>query len=99
VTISTNVAAGTFDSFLAGTMTEADMEANVITALGLTGSLDTAAEVLVFVDDGEDTGVFQFSGDDAGTDDLATAGEIQIMAILDGLGDATDIASGDVLFT
>jgi len=98
-TISTNVAAGTFDSFLAGTMTEADMESNVITALGLTGALDTAAEVLVFVDDGEDTGVFRFSGNDAATDDLASAGEIEIMAVLDGLADATDIAVGDVLFT
>ena len=80
-------------------MTEADMESNVITALGLTGALDTAAEVLVFVDDGEDTGVFRFSGNDAATDDLASAGEIEIMAVLDGLADATDIAVGDVLFT
>jgi hypothetical protein len=98
-TISTNVAAGTFDSFLAGTMTEADMEANVITGLGLTGALDTAAEVLVFIDDGEDTGVFRFSGNDAATDDLASAAEIEIMAVLDGLADATDIVVGDVLMT
>ena len=98
-TISTNVAAGTFDSFLAGTMTEASMEANVITALGLTGALDAAAVVLVFVDDGEDTGVIKFTGNDAGTDDLAATTEIEIMAVLDGIADATDIVVGDVLMT
>jgi len=98
VTISTNVAAGTFDSFLAGTMTEADMEANVVTAMGKTGALDSAAVVMVFIDDGEDTGVFRLTSDNT-TDDLATAAEITIMAVLDGLADATDIASGDILFT
>jgi len=97
MTISTNVAANTFDNFVAGLITEADMEAAVITGLGLTGALDTAANILVFIDDGEDTGVFKFDGGDAATDDAAAAAEIEIMAILDGVADATTIVAGDVL--
>jgi hypothetical protein len=96
-TISTNVAANTFDNFVAGLITEADMEAAVISGLGLTGALDTAANILVFIDDGEDTGVFIFDGADAAIDDVAVAAEIEIMAILDGLADATTIVAGDVL--
>jgi len=96
-TISTNVAANTFDNFVAGTITEADMEAAVITALGLTGALDAAANILVFVDDGEDTGVFYFNSADT-TDNAVAAAEIEIMAILDGVADATTILAGDILF-
>lgn len=99
-TISTNVAAGTFDDFLAGTINEAAMEAAVITALGATGTgLGTAAEasvVLVAVDDGEDTGLFVFSAANA-TDDAVTAAELQIGMVLDGVADATTLVAGDFL--
>jgi Ca2+-binding RTX toxin-like protein len=48
ITISTNVAGGTFASFMAGTMTEATMEANVITALGLTAERVNDFEAVAF---------------------------------------------------
>lgn len=99
ITISTNVAGGTFAAFMAGTMTEATMEANVITALGLTGALDAAAVVMVLVDDGTHTGVFKFTGADAATDDAVDAAEIEIMGVLSGIADATSILVGDILFT
>jgi hypothetical protein len=99
LTITTNVTANTFDNFVAGTITEATMEANVITALGLTGALDAAAVVLVAVDDGEDTGIFKFTSGDGGTDDAAVATEFEIMGILQGVADASTIVVGDILFT
>jgi len=97
LTISTNVGANTFDNFVAGTITEAAMEAAVITALGLTGAVDAAANLLVFVDDGEDTGIFFLNSADT-TDNAVAAGEIEIMGILQGVADATTILAGDVLF-
>jgi hypothetical protein len=98
MTISTNVAAGTFADFTAGNITEAEMEAAVVTALGSTGALDAAAIVLVLIDDGVSTGVFRFASDDDATVDAATAGEIEIMAILVGVTNATTVLVGDVLF-
>ena len=56
-TISTNAAANTFDNFMAGTLTEASLEANIITAVGATTGLTNTDIVMVFVDDGEHTGV------------------------------------------
>jgi len=98
ITISTNVAAGTFADYAAGTITEADMEALVITALGLTGGMVETDIVMVLVDDGTSTGSFVFTGDDAATNDAVAAAEIQIMAILVGVSDATTIVAADVLF-
>ena len=75
-TISTNAAANTFDNFMAGTLTEASLEANIITAVGATTGLTNTDIVMVFVDDGEHTGVFKFDGD-ATTTGAATAGELK----------------------
>jgi hypothetical protein len=54
---------------------------------------------MVLVDDGTHTGVFKFTGADAGTNDLADAAEIEIMGVLSGVADATSILVGDILFT
>jgi len=96
-TISTNAAANTFDNFIAGTITEADMEANVITALGAATGMKATDIVMVLVDDGEHTGVFKFDGD-ATTTNIVQAGEIEIMAILQGTTDATSIVAADIAF-
>jgi hypothetical protein len=97
-TISTNVAGGTFADYVAGTITEADMEELVITALGLTGGMLAADIAMVLVDDGVSTGVFRFDGGDAGDDDAVDAAELQIMAVLTGVKDATSVVAADILF-
>jgi len=99
-TISTDVAAGTFADYKAGSITEATMEAAVATALGVTGTgLSNAANdvVLVLVDDGADTGVFVFTAADA-TDNATGTAEIEIGMILNGVADATSIVAADILF-
>jgi hypothetical protein len=97
-TISTNVAAGTFADFVAGVISEAEMEAAVIAGMGLTGALVAADIVMVLIDDGTSTGVFRFDGGDAATDDDVDAAEIDIMAILVGVSNATTVVAGDILF-
>jgi hypothetical protein len=97
-TISTNVAAGTFASFIAGTITEAEMEALVITGLGLTGGMVATDIMMVLIDDGTNTGVFRFTGGDAADDDAVAASEIDIMAVLMGVSNATTVVAGDILF-
>jgi hypothetical protein len=97
ITITVNAAANTFDDFVAGTTTEAAMEGLVITGLGLTGALKATDIVLVAIDDGEDTGIFKFDGADA-IDNAVATGEIQILAILQGVADASTLAAADVLF-
>jgi len=100
ITISTNVAVGTFADYAAGTITEADMEALVITGLGITTGLDIAAVVMVLIDDGTSTGVFRFvSGDDGTAANAVVDTEIQIMAILVGVSNAATVVVDDVLFT
>jgi hypothetical protein len=94
-TISTNAAANTFDNFMAGTITEADMEANVVTAMGSAAGMKATDIVMVFVDDGEHTGLFKFDGD-ATTTGATLVAEIEIMAILEGITDATSILAADV---
>jgi len=98
LTISTNVAAGTFAALSAGTMSEAAMETAVITALGKTGAMSTTDIVVLAVDDGADTGIFLFTGGDAATDDAVDAAEIEVMAVLTGVSDATTILAADILF-
>jgi len=98
-TISSNVATHTFVTFLAGTSTYAELKGTVATALGVTGALDAAAIVLVAVDDGTHTGLFRFVSDDAATDDATAVGEIELMAILTGIADATTLVVGDFLFS
>jgi len=98
LTISTDAAANTFDLFMAGTDNEAAFEAKIITALGLTGAASTTDVLLIAVDDGEHTGLFQFTGGDAATDNAVDAAEIQLIGIMNGVTDATTLAAGDFLF-
>ena len=97
-TISTNVAAGTFADFVSGVISEAEMEAAVIAGMGATGALVATDIVMVLIDDGTSTGVFRFTGGDAATDDVVDAAEIDIMAILVGVSNATTVLAGDILF-
>lgn len=97
-TISTNVAAGTFADFVSGVISEAEMEAAVIAGMGATGAMVATDIVMVLIDDGTSTGVFRFTGGDAATDDAVDAAEIDIMAILVGVSNATTILAADILF-
>jgi len=93
-TISTDAAANTFDNFIAGTTTEATMEAAVLTAI-TSAAIDTNAKVLLAVDDGEDTALFYVAtGDNA----AIAAADMEIVAILQGVSDATDLVAGNFDF-
>jgi predicted phosphoribosyltransferase len=97
-TISTNVAAGTFADFMAGTITEAEMEAAVITAFGNTTTTMPNTDItMIFIDDGVNTGVFRFVSAD-GTANAMAASELEIMAVLVGVSNATTIVAADILF-
>jgi len=98
LTISTDAAANTFDLFMAGSDNEAAFEAKIITALGLTGAASTTDILLIAIDDGEHTGLFEFTGGDAATDDAVDASEIELIGILNGVTDATTLVAGDFLF-
>jgi len=96
-TISTNVTANTFDLFVGGNITEAAMEAAVITGLGgeaVTG-LVTADHIMFIIDDGEDTAVLKYEASSA---NKILAADLEIMAVLDGVSDATTILAGDISF-
>jgi hypothetical protein len=96
-TVSTNMAANTIDNFVAGLITEATFEANAVTALSATATGITATDhLMMIVDDGEHTAVFKF---EAAVTNTITAAELDLMAILDGVADATTIAVGDIDFT
>jgi hypothetical protein len=99
LTISTDIATHTYATFMAGTSTYAELEGTAITAMGLTGALDAAAVVLVVVDDGVDTGLWQFTSGDAATDNAVAASEIELIGILKGVTDATSLVAGDFVFT
>jgi hypothetical protein len=94
-TISTNLAANTLDNYMAGSITEANLETAVITAVGATTGLTGTDIVMVFVDDGEHTAMLKFDGDTTSTGN-ATAAELEIMAILKDFTDATAILAADV---
>ena len=96
-TITTNMAANTLDNFVAGLITEADLEANAITALSATATGIVATDHHMYiVDDGEDTAIFKF---EAAVTNTITAAELELMAILDGVADATTVVAGDLDFT
>jgi len=98
MTISTNVGT-TYANFVSGVATYSTLKTAAATAMGLTGALDAAAVVLVAIDDGTSTGLWRFVSDDAATDDATAATEIELMAILTGVADATALVVGDFLFT
>ena len=61
ITLSGNVGTHTYATFMAGTSNYAQLETNAASAMGLTGALDAAAIVLVAIDDGTHTGLWQFT--------------------------------------
>jgi Ca2+-binding RTX toxin-like protein len=95
--ITTAMTDDIIDGFVAGTKTEAELEAAAITALGLTGGMTASDIVVLAVADNEDTALFLFTGGDAATDDAVDAAEIQLLGIIQGLDDVTDLAAGDFL--
>jgi hypothetical protein len=99
LTISADIATHTYATFMAGTSTYAELEGTAITAMGLTGALDAAAIVLVVVDDGVDTGLWQLTSGDAANDNAVAASEIELIGILKGVTDATSLVAGDFVFT
>ena len=68
---------------MAGTSTYAQLEGTAVTAMGATGALDTAAVFLVAVDDGTDTGLWQFTSAD-GIDNATVVAEVELIGILKG---------------
>ena len=87
MTISTNITTHTYATFMAGTSTYAQ-QGTAVTAMGATGAFDTAAVFLVAVDDGTDTGLWQFTSAD-GIDNATVVAEVELIGILKGVSDAT----------
>jgi hypothetical protein len=52
---------------------------------------------MIFIDDGVNTGVFRFVSAD-GTANAMAASELEIMAVLVGVSNATTIVAADILF-
>jgi hypothetical protein len=95
-TISTDMASNSIDNFLAGTSSYSDLLSAGAAAMGLSGDLDAAAILGVFVDDGEHTALFRFVSSDDGVDDLVTSSELELVAIFSGVDDATEILAGNL---
>jgi hypothetical protein len=95
--ITTAMADDIIDGFVAGTKTEAELEAAAITAMGATGAMVATDIVVMSIADNEDTALFLFTGGDAATDDAVDAAEIQLLGIVQGLDDVTDFVAGDFL--
>jgi hypothetical protein len=98
-TISADIVTHTYATFVAGTSTYAELEGTTITAMGLTGAMDAAAVSLIAIDDGVDTGLWQFTSGDAATDNAVVASEIELIGILTGVTDATALVVGDFIFS
>jgi Ca2+-binding RTX toxin-like protein len=99
LTLSGNVATHTYATFMAGTSNYAQLETAAATAMGDTGALDSAAIVLVAIDDTAHTGLWQFTSGDNTTDDATATTEIELIGILVGVTDATALVVGDFVFT
>jgi len=98
MTISADIATHTYATWSAGTSTYAELEGTAITAMGLTSIIDAAAFILVAVDDGVSTGLWQFNSADA-TDNAVAASEIELIGVLTGVSDATALVVGDFIFS
>jgi len=97
-TISSNVATHTFVTFLAGTSSITELEGTVSTAMGAATNANFANtdKFLVAVDDTTHTGIFHVeSAADANT---IVAAEMSLIAILEGVADATSLVAGDFIF-
>ena len=90
-TLSTNVATHTAATYQAGTSTITQLEGTIATALGTALTADYGGKhVLVAVDDGTDTMIVRVS--DGGTNGIAAA-ELSLLAILEGVADATTLVA------
>jgi Ca2+-binding RTX toxin-like protein len=99
LTLSGNVGTHTYATFMAGTSNYAQLETNAASAMGLTGALDAAAIVLVAIDDGAHTGLWQLTSGDNAIDDAVATTEIELIGILVGVTNATALVAGDFVFT
>ena len=97
-TISTNVATHTFVTFLAGTSSAAELEGAAGTAMGTATNANFANtdKFLVAVDDGTHTGVFHVES--AADGNAIAAAEMSLVAVLEGVSDATALVAGDFVF-
>jgi S-layer protein len=95
-TLSDNVATHTAATYQAGTSTIAQLEGAIATAMGTALTADYGSKhVLVAVDDGTDTMIARYS--DGGTNG-AVAAEISLLAILEGVSDATTLTADNFIF-
>jgi hypothetical protein len=99
LTLSGNVATHTYATFMAGTSNYAQLETNAASAMGVTGAVDNAAIVLVAIDDGAHTGLWQLTSGDNAIDDAVATTEIELIGILVGVTNATALVAGDFVFT
>ena len=85
VKLTTAIANGLIDGFVAGTTSIGDFKTAIITAAGTTAdsALANGTAVLVFMQDEEDTVILRVLNTNATTDAL-TAGEITIVGIIQG---------------
>ena len=96
-TISTNIGV-LYSGFTAATptVTYADLKAAVVTALGNPASMHANAELLILVDDGVSTGVWKLSADT--TTNTTVAAELELLAVLVGVADATTVVANNIGF-
>jgi hypothetical protein len=95
-TLSDNVATHTAATYQAGTSTIAQLEGTIATALGTALTADYGSKhVLVAVDDGTDTMIVRVS--DGGTNAIVV-GELSLLAILEGVADATTLVADNFAF-
>jgi len=100
LTLSGNVSTNTYVTYMAGTSTYAQLETATIAAMSDSDGLDAAAIVLVAIDDGTHTGLWQVTSADAGTDNgNLVASEVELIGIIKAHADATTLVVGDFLFT
>jgi hypothetical protein len=99
LTLSGNVGTHTYATFMAGTSNYAQLETNAASAMGVTGAVDNAAIVLVAIDDGAHTGLWQLTSGDNAIDDAVATTEIELIGILVGVTNATALVAGDFVFT
>ena len=98
VTLSATIATHTYATYAAGTSTYAELEGTAITGMGLTGALDAAAVMLVAIDDGVTTGLWQFISGDT-IDNAVAASEIELIGVLTGVANAAALVVGDFIFS
>ena len=97
-TISTNVATHTAATYLAGTSTIAQLEGTIATALGTATDANFANtdKVIIAVDDGTDTLIVRVES--AASANAIADSELSLVAILQGVSDATTLTADNFAF-